>query len=294
MEEEKRGGGGYGGLAGQLGLSLGDGGSDAFQGENLLALMKSRLIIEKTLLTTVNVKGTPKTLAEFYIDIYDMREEWKDNSELSSIKFLLNSDPSKFSVVQNSLMSGFHNSLVVSNLTINNQDKKSNILSIKVQSPNELFSKLFTETLADEVSEFYKETKTKKAAENLTILTNQADSIRRVLIFASRGAASSLEANPNPNPARLGLNVPSQLKKFDVEVNQAILLQLIQNLESAKVSLRNETPLIQVIDRPILPLPMTSSNKIKFLVMGGMIGVGISIILLLLLRGWKIIMSEEI
>lgn len=292
LEEESSKGGSYGGLAGQLGLSLGGDGVGAFQGENLLALMKSRLLIEKTLLTTVNVAGTNKTLAEFYIEINNLREEWKDEPELLSVRYLPNADKSKFTLVQNSLINGFHRSIVGTNLTIDNQDKESNILSIKVTSPNEMFSKLFTETLADEVSAFYKETKTKKATENVAILSHQADSIRRVLAYASRGAASALDANPNPNPARQGLYVPSQLKKFDVEMNQAILLQLIQNLESAKVSLRNETPLIQVIDRPILPLPKSSSSKARTLVIAVFLGVALASFLLIVIRGWKMIMAE--
>jgi hypothetical protein len=34
-----------------------------------------------------------------------------------------------------------------------------------------------------------------------------------------------------------------------------ILTELIKQVELAKVTLRKEKPLIQVIDRPILPLP---------------------------------------
>lgn len=60
--------------------------------------------------------------------------------------------------------------------------------------------------------------------------------------------AASADANPNPNLGRQTLRVPSQRKQGDVQINQAILAQLVQNLEIAKMSLRTETPLIQVID----------------------------------------------
>ncbi len=58
-------------------------------------------------------------------------------------------------------------------------------------------------------------------------------------------------------------------KQFDVQANTAILTQLVTNLEMAKVSLRKETPLIQVIDKPILPLKKEKVGKLKSLILGG-------------------------
>jgi uncharacterized protein involved in exopolysaccharide biosynthesis len=46
---------------------------------------------------------------------------------------------------------------------------------------------------------------------------------------------------------------PSARKQVDVQANTAILTELVKQSELAKVTLRKETPLIQVIDRPILP-----------------------------------------
>ena len=54
MEEEKSGGGGLGGalgLASQFGIDLGSSGGGAFSGANLIELMKSRKLVEKTLLS---------------------------------------------------------------------------------------------------------------------------------------------------------------------------------------------------------------------------------------------------
>ena len=50
---------------------------------------------------------------------------------------------------------------------------------------------------------------------------------------------------------------------------QLYLTELVKQTELAKVTLRKETPLIQVIDRPILPLPKERFGKAKGLVMGG-------------------------
>lgn len=276
LEGGTQGGGlaNYAGLASQFGINMGGGGGQGvFEGENFLALMKSRLMIEKALLTTVNVNNRRITLAEFYIDINKLRKKWaKENPELKDIRFLSGANPLKFTTEQNSLISSFHKSLIENNLFIDKQDKKSSIIALKVNFENELFSKYFAEVLAKEVSEFYVETKTKKSSDNLRILQHQTDSIRRALTLSMMGAATSADANPNPNSARQVLRVPSQRRQGDVQANQAILGQLVQNLEIAKMSLRTETPLIQIIDRPILPLPKTRVSKTTSVLAGGIIG----------------------
>ena len=266
LEGGTQGGGlaNYAGLASQFGINMGGGGGQGvFVGENLLALMKSRLMIEKTLLTTINVNNRRITLAEFYIDINKLRKKWaKENPKLKDIRFLSGANPSKFTTEQNSLISSFHNALIGNNLFIDKQDKKSSIIALRVNSENELFSKYFAEVLAKEVSEFYVETKTKKSADNLRILQYQTDSIRRALTISMMGVATSADENPNPNSARQVLRVPFQRRQGDVLANQAILSQLVQNLEIAKMSLRTETPLIQVIDGPVLPLKKTTPDML--------------------------------
>jgi hypothetical protein len=266
LEGAQSGGGqmaGYSGLASQFGLDMGGGGQGVFEGENFLALMKSRLMTEKALLTTVEVDNKKITLAEFYIDIYEWREKWKEKkSVLAGVRIPPDLNPSSFSRLQNSIITSIYKTVLAKNLVVDKKDKKSGIISLKVESVDELFSMYFSEVLAKEVSTFYIETKTKKSAENLAILQFQTDSIKQRLNFSMAGAATAIDENPNPNLAKLVLRVPSQRNQGEVQINQAILTQLVQNLEMAKMSLRTETPLIQVIDRPVLPLAKAAPDKL--------------------------------
>ena len=59
--------------------------------------------------------------------------------------------------------------------------------------------------------------------------------------------------------------------EVDVQANTAILTKLVKQTELAKVTLRKETPLIQVIDRPILPLPKEKFGKVKGILLGGVL-----------------------
>jgi len=281
-------------LASQFGLDIGGGsGGGAFSGDNLIELMHSRFIIEKALLTTVTINGKKETLAELYISFNKFRDDWNLNPKLKNIQYLPNADRSKFTLVQDSVLGGISGAILGKNLTVEKTDKKLSIINVNVESKNELFSKYFAEVLAKDVSDFYIETKTKKTAESVGILQRQTDSVRRILNESISGLATSIDVAPNLNPTRQILRVPSQKRQIDVSVNNAILSELVKNLEAAKISLRQETPLIQVIDSPILPLEKIRFGKLKGLVIGVVLGGFLSSIVILAINFFKKVMADE-
>jgi len=276
LEDDRApGGAGLGaamGLASQFGIDLGGTGGGAFSGDNLLELMKSRSMVEKTLLTTIDFHGKKTTLAELYIQFNEYHEKWNEDPRLRGIQFLNVADRSKFTLQQDSVLGMFYKDIIKRNLTVDKIDKKLSIITLTVNSKNELFSKYFVEVLAKTVSDFYIATKTKKSVQNVSILQHQTDSVRREMNNALTGVATSADNNPNPNPTLQVLRVPSQRRQVDVQANQAILTQLVTNLEISKVTLRKETPLIQIIDQPILPLEKEPNSKIIKTVVGGIGG----------------------
>ncbi|MES2376100.1 MAG: lipopolysaccharide biosynthesis protein [Bacteroidota bacterium] len=270
LQDEKSGGGLSSalGLASQFGIDLG--GTSAggeFSGDNLLLLMKSRSVVEKALLTSVTINSRKQTLAEFYIDFNGFRNDWKGKPE-ENIQFLPDADRSKFTLKQDSVLGLFQKALITNNLSVDKVDKKLSIISLNVRSKNEIFSKYFAEILAKVVSDFYVQTKTKKGTQNVAILQRQTDSVRRSLNAAISGVALSTDNNPNPNPFQQILHVSSQRKQVDVQANTVVLSELVKNLEIAKMSLLQETPLIQIIDKPILPLEREKSNKFFAMIIG--------------------------
>jgi hypothetical protein len=272
LEDEKSGGGlgGALGLASQFGLDLGGGGGGGiFAGDNLLELMKSRSMVQKALLSPINVNGESQSLADYYISFREMRDGWEEKAQLANLSYAIHADPSKFNRAQDSILMDIHEEIVKNFLTVAKIDKKLSILKVTVQTENENFSKVFTEALVSEVSQFYVETKTKKSASNVAILQHQTDSVRNQLNRAISGVAQSNDAIPNLNSARQVLRSSGQQRQIDVQANTAILTELVKNLELSKLSLRKETPLIQVIDKPILPLAVEKFGKAKGVMLGG-------------------------
>ena len=288
LEDEKGGGmSGALGLASQFGFDLGSSAGGAFSGGNLIELIQSRTLVEKTLLDSVLIKGKPTSLAEYYLEFNGIRNGWEKHPEMAKVIFFPAIDRSKFSLQQDSILGKIYEALIDKNLSVTQKDKKIGIIYIDVKTENELFSKLFTENLAKEVSDYYIETKSKKSKFNVAILERQSDSIRNELNGAISNVASANDNTYNLNPALNVKKVPSLRRQVDVQANTVILTELVKNLELAKVSLRKETPLIQIIDKPILPLPKQKIGKMKTMVIGGFFLELITIVCLLIIRWWK-------
>ena len=272
--EEDKGGGGLGGamgLASSFGFDLGGGGGGLFTSSNIIELMKSRLVVEKTLLNPVQIAGKEISLADYYIQINQLK---------SKVNFPANADRTKFSLEQDSILYRISSGLSNNNLVIAQKDKKVSIFSLTVKTESELFSKLFCEQLLKETSDFYIETKSKKSRLNVDILQKQADSIRAELNGAITGVATASDNVYNLNPAYIVKKTPGTRRQVDVQANTAILTQLVTQLELSKVSLRKETPLVQLIDRPILPLEKDKVGRLKSLMLGGVLGSFLTVLYL--------------
>ena len=288
--EDEKGGGGLGGalgLASSFGLDLGGSGGGIFTGSNLTELFKSRSMVEKTLLSPVQVNGKVISLAEMYIQNNEWRKKWSGNPKLASFVFLPNTDREKFSRAQDSIMGIMYSNLSQGGLAVGQKDKKIAIISIDVSSTNELFAKYFCEALAKQVGTFYVTTKSKKARLNMDILERQVDSIRGELNGAIVGVAVANDNTFNLNPAMNVRRSPSARRQVDVQANTAILTELVKQAELAKVTLRKETPLIQVIDRPILPLSKEKFGKSKGILLGGILSGFLAVMFLLLKKIFK-------
>jgi len=286
LEEEKSGGLGLAGamgLASSLGLDLGTSGGGVFSGANLIEFMKSRLIIEKALLSPIKQNGKLITLADYYLSLASQKEE----SKAESVTFPVNIKREMLSFKQDSVLGNLYNQIAGTGgiFKVYQADKKVSILTVETKFFNERFAKEFTQDVVSEVSDFYIATKSKKAKQNYEILQRQTDSVRAELNGAITGVASSTENTFNLNSAMVLPRTSGLKRQVDVQANTAILTQLVTNLEMAKVALRKETPLIQIIDQPILPLPKQRLGKLNGLVVGGFLG-GFIVVALLLVGRW--------
>jgi predicted nucleotidyltransferase len=268
--------GNLGGLASMVGVDLGGGGGGIFQGDNILELYKSRTMIEKTLMSKVDSNGEKILLIDLYINLKGLRGKWKDDDKLKTIQFknLIPGDRLRDSVLGVVVQDINDHFLNVAKL-----DKKLSIIRAEVKAPEEFFAKAFNDQIVKNVNDFYVQTKTQKSLQNVQILQHKADSVRSIMNGSINTAAAVLDATPNINPTRQAQRTaPSQRSQFSAETNKAVLGEMVKNLEISKMALLKETPLIQVIDKPIFPLAKERFGKVKGVVIGGFIAGLIAIL----------------
>ncbi|GEP89441.1 Chain length determinant protein [Chitinophaga terrae (ex Kim and Jung 2007)] len=285
--EENGGGamGAYAGLASQFGIDLGGmgGGNGAFSGDNIIGLLQSRMLIEKALLVgSVEENGKKISLADLFLRFSGMKKKWaKANSTaLINLTFPINSDRSKFTLLQDSVLNIIQNTVNTKMLKVEKPDKKMSFVSVTCLSSDETFSKVFVENLVSEAISLYIDTKTARNKGNVNRLQDQADSLERQLNRKTYAAAQTQDLNTNP--AKQIAMVTGEVAMRDKLVLQTMYAEVIKNLELGKLAMAQETPMIQIVDKPIYPLNRQRFSKAICIVIGGVLAGVLSSVFLVL------------
>jgi hypothetical protein len=260
LEEKSAGGGGLAGIASQVGLDLGSlgSGSSLFTGDNILDIIKSRVIIEKVLLTPIS-GNTGKTLADLYVEFSGLGERLPAPVSFVSL--------GAHSVYQDSVLYVMYEQIAKKNVSVDRLNKKGSIFKIVTVSQNQVFSKNFAERLLKETTTYYVNVKTSTAAANVKRLQARGDSLLRVLNAKSYNAASFQILDPNV--AYKSMSVPAEVSSRDKSIVFSIYAEVTKNLEMSRIALVSQTPVIQLLDVPKYPL-MDDRKSYLFLGFAGL------------------------
>ena len=231
--------------------------SSLFQIDNIQELYRSSSMLKETLLTRSLFGNKNELLINRFGQEEKINKKWNNLGIDFSNESLLRSK----SRLHDSVLFEAVKIIKENYLIVDKPSRKTTILEIGFDHKDEIFAKSFNENLVSIVNNFYFKTKTRKTGENLKILQRQADSVKKVLDKSILILAEKDQSIPNPNPLTKVSLVPYQKALVDVQANGAIYQEVVTQLELAKVTHRNKTPLIQIIDKPTLPL---ENSRLKF------------------------------
>lgn len=277
--EESNSLGKYAGIAAQFGMDMG-GGNGVFEGDNLIELLKSNNIIRQTLLSTN--PQTNEFMIERYIITHKIKKAIDENPKTRLLNF--RQDLTMPHRLEDSILNSVYDRIVKNQLDISRKDKKLNYVIVTMRDKDENFAKNFIELLTKNAVNYYIDYKSKKARENLQLITTKTDSIRNILY-------GNLERINIVSDAQL-LNVVRQTPRFDNQKSQAniqahsvLYAELLKQLGLAQITAQKETPLIQIIDKPRLPLEVDKIGKLVAMVLFGFFG-GMFFIFYILVKDW--------
>ena len=269
-------------MAGQLGFDISSlsGSSGIIGGDNVLQLLRSTRFIREALLSFYDDSAkSHQTLADQYADVYKLKNKWEnDNSINKKISFsVLRNQPSR---TEDSLLQVMIEKISKKQLSVDKPDKKLSIFEIEATMRDEMLTKLFCERLLKNVTDFYIDTKIGRQKRNVERLQKRVDSIDVLLNRQTYISTEDYSRLIDANPVYTSPNVNAEISQRNKIVLSTVYTELVKNLEISKTALIQETPTVQIIDSPELPLKV---NRIKWyagLLFGCVAGFVVCIIVL--------------
>jgi hypothetical protein len=256
VEESKQSGGGMlSALAGQFGVDIGgmSGTSGVLAGDNVQELLKSRYLIKQVLLGKSPIDSS-HSIAEDYAIAYGWQSKWSEKPGIGAKNASFPIGGKRLSRIQDSLIQVLMEQLLGKELTVNKPDKKLGFFELNVTTKQELLSQTICLQLINEATLFYIDTKTRRLKINVDRLQRKSDSLEYLL---NRKTVSSLSANRdllNVNPAFTTAGADVEISNRDKVILSTIYGEVVKNLEISKTALIQETPTVQLVDQPELPL----------------------------------------
>lgn len=275
LEESQSGGLSIGG---GLSLDNGGGGTGLYSSvDNIIWLYTSDKMLREVLLSSMPFeKGTEDLIINRFVRTSKEVERYLEKNP-KTLNLDFNIDTASFTRDHEKALKAFVGIIRKHYLKAASVEKTQGIIEVKFEGENELLSYNFIHKLVEIVNQSYIASKTEKLQRNVVRLTNQLDSLRENMNESMVQTAVSRDETPYPNPSLSVLNVAPQKISVDVSANTALYQATMQNLEMARNDLAKETPILNQIDMPILPLTASRFSLKIALPLGIVIGLGISI-----------------
>lgn len=274
LEEGKGASAGLGGLAslaGQFGVDVGgSSGGGLLSGDNILLYFKSPSLAREVLLSAFD-SSTNASIADVYANEYELSREWSENKKIGNVHFPILNSNVHYSRLQDSLLQVIINKIIESQFTVARTDKKAGFIDVSSTMQNELLAKIYCERILQKVVERYITIKTQRQNATVQKLQLRVDSIASLLRQKTVNSASlqNSSSTMDINPLyRTGTSVAVESTLRDKTLLSAIFGSVTQNLEMAKFTLSQETPVIQIVDSPFLPLKKEKMSRLKTALMG--------------------------
>jgi hypothetical protein len=232
-------------------------------GDNVLELLKSPTLLKKVLLSPYP-GDTSNTLAYKYTEAYTKLDQY---SKLVGGDF----NQPAFKRVADSLLTAISTRIIEKELSVYKPDRKLSVFRLDLSTRDELLSQTIATRLLDQAANLYIETKTRRLKLNVDRLQKKSDSIGALLNY--RTEASANKDIINQNPSYVSTEVDVEISNREKGMLSIIYGDVNKSLDITRTALIQETPTIEIIDTPDLPLKKTEVKWYFASVLGLLIGL---------------------
>jgi|WetSurMetagenome_2_1015567.scaffolds.fasta_scaffold87640_2 hypothetical protein len=279
-------GGGNSGLTGILGqFGLGSVKPSRYNLDKILALSKSRRVIQQSLFSKITVNGKEDYLANHLLREYKLNTlSGKDISKTTPFYFAHDSIPA-FSSEENAMLMLLYGTIIgppdqpKKALMTADYNEDTNIMSLSVTTTNETISLALAQRMFESLSKYYINKSIEKSLKTYTLVSMKKDSVLGVLKSTEFQLANFRDQNKS---LLMRTDQITELRlQREIVALTAMYGEVLKNVEVADFSLKNKTPFIQVIDAPLAPIQPVQLSLLRQLLIGILIGglIGCAVVL---------------
>lgn len=261
-------------IAGMLGFSGGE-----TTAERIVELLSTQQMVFTTLQREVTISGKKDLLFNHYLSLFGVKEK---TDSLANFNFVAK-PIEQFNLTENTVAAAIYKNITTELLSATASE--SGIIYITCTATNEVFAKEFTQNLVLTVSDIYIKRATERQKRTFDILNNRVDSIYNALINAEYSLANWVDDNRTSMRAgsiAATKAIRQDRLKSNAEILNVMYAEAVKNREVASMNLLNNTPVVQIIDIPSLPLSVLEQDKFKTIVQWVTFGLFVAAFLLVL------------
>jgi len=210
--------------------------------------------------------SSQQSLADVYAKVYQLKDGWEKNEKIGKVEFPPIGTGKAYTRLQDSLLQSMINGIIKTQFTVGKTDKKAGFIDVSATMQNEVLAKVYCERIVQRAVDRYINIKTQRQKSTVDKLQVRVDSIAALLRQKTVSGASlqTSSSTMDINPLyKTGTSVAVETTIRDKTMLATIFASVTQNLEMAKFTLSQETPVIQIVDSPILPLNINKISRVK-------------------------------
>lgn len=295
--EDSKNSNGFSGLAsiaGQFGVDVAGGvGGGLIEGENILYYFKSELLAKEVLLSPWDSKSG-ETFANIYARVYNLNDSWKKNLNIGEVRFPIKKKGLEYTRLQDSLLKTMIKAINENMFNINKVDKKSSFIQLGVTMLDEMLAKKYCDKIVTIAVNRYVALKTERQKNTINKLQLRVDSIANLLQKKTNKSAAiqTTSATIDANPLyKTNAVFETEVTLRDKSILVTLYAEVLKNLELAKFTLSQETPVIQIVDQDEFPLKKNTVSKLKYSIYGSLL---LTLIIVSSLFFWTTIKSIKL
>jgi uncharacterized protein involved in exopolysaccharide biosynthesis len=173
-------------------------------------------------------------------------------------------------------------------------DKKTGIISISVQLPDPITAADVAQISMNYLTNFVINYRTEKARVDRDFLKQQLDEAKGKYYNDQSRKAQYSDQFQAPTIRLQAADIRRERIESDYKVSSTFYTQLLQQYETAKMKVQEQTPVFKTLQKPIIPYEKSGPRRTLIMLFFGFLGCGIGLFIVLLKNGnYKKIMTEK-